>query len=276
MNKKRSSSTLSAIDDHVEAGTDFEKQGFKKFKRPLPNHLDYFFNIYPIQPIDQAKFLPFDFKKVFFKKNDALRTWCTYDLNEGKLYCSVCLAFATENNTFTIGFNDWRHVHQRMKEHESSKNHDRCSEAYFIHIQKKDIGNLLFVNQKRLQREEVKKCRQVLDRIINVIKLIGKRGLSIRGKSNEAAYLLNNEFLDHGNFLELIILISKYDVVLNEHLNKVIKKSKKNHDNDSKGRGNLVTFLSHFTIDNIISIISNLIKSTITKKVNEANMFSVL
>jgi hypothetical protein len=38
----------------------------------------------------------------------------------------------------------------------------------------------------------------------------------------------------------------------------------------------LVTFLSHYTIDNIISIISNLIKSTITKKVNEANMFSVL
>jgi len=89
----------------------------------------------------------------------------------------------------------------------------------------------------------VKKCRQVLDRIINVIKLIRKHALSIRGKSNEAAYLLNNEFLDHGNFLELIILLSKYDVVLNEHLNKVIKKSQKNHDNDSKGRGNLVTFL---------------------------------
>lgn len=55
----------------------------------------------------------------------------------------------------------------------------------------------------------MKKCRQVLNRIINVIKLIGKRGLSIRGKSNEATYLLNNTFLDHGNFLELIILLSK-------------------------------------------------------------------
>jgi hypothetical protein len=122
----------------------------------------------------------------------------------------------------------------------------------------------------------VKKCHQVLDQIIKVIKLIGKREISIRGKSNEAAYLLNNEFLDHGNFLELIVSLSKYDVVLNEHLNKVIKKSQKNHDNDSKGRGNLVTFLSHYIMDNIIIIISNLIKSTITKKVNEANMFLVL
>lgn len=141
---------------------------------------------------------------------------------------------------------------------------------------KRDIGNLLFVNQKRLKREEVKKCRQVLDRIINIIKVLGKCGLSIRGKSNEAAYLLNNESLDHGSFLELIILLSKYDVVLNEHLNKIIKKSEKNHNRKSKGRGNLVTFLSHYSVDNIITIISNMIKSTITTKVKEANMFSVL
>ncbi|CAI6368942.1 unnamed protein product [Macrosiphum euphorbiae] len=161
-------------------------------------------------------------------------------------------------NSFTTGLNDWRHVHQRIKEHENN------------------IGNLLFDNQNRLQREEVKKCRQVLDQIINVIKLIGKCGLSIRGKRNEAAYLLNNESVDHGNFLELIILLSKYYVVLNEHLNSVKKKSENQHNRNSKGRGNLVTFLSHYTTDNIINIISNLIKSTISKKIKEANMFSVL
>ncbi|KAL4107590.1 hypothetical protein QTP88_017915 [Uroleucon formosanum] len=94
--------------------------------------------------------------------------------------------------------------------------------------------------------------------------------------NNASVSNVHNQEQDHGNFLELIILLSKYDVVLNEHLNKVMRKSQKNHDNDSKGRGNLVTFLSHYTIDNIITIISNLIKSTITKKVNEANMFSVL
>ncbi|XP_025408742.1 uncharacterized protein LOC112682380 isoform X2 [Sipha flava] len=68
LNKKQPNSTISVIDDHVEASIDFEKQGFEKFKRPLPNHLDYFFNVHPIQPIDQAKFFPFDYKKVFFKK----------------------------------------------------------------------------------------------------------------------------------------------------------------------------------------------------------------
>jgi len=278
-NKIESSSTLCVINKNnndIGIGIQFEEQGFKNYKKPIPLHINHFFSVHPIQPSDNATILPFDSKKVFFKNNNMNRIWCTYDVQENKLYCSVCLAFTTEMNTFTTGLNDWRHVHQRIKEHENSKNHNFCSEAYLLHFQKKDIGNLLFVNQNRLQREEVKKCRQVLDRIINVIKLIGKCGLSIRGKRNEAAYLLNNESVDHGNFLELIILLSKYDVVLNEHLNSVIKKSEKQHNRNSKGRGNLVTFLSHYTTDNIINIISNLIKSTISKKIKEANIFSVL
>eukprot|EP00102_Acyrthosiphon_pisum_P019919 XP_016657129.1 PREDICTED: zinc finger MYM-type protein 1-like [Acyrthosiphon pisum] len=241
-NEIEPSSTLCVINKNnndIGIGIQFEEQGFKNFKKPIPLHINHFFSVHPIQPSDNATILPFDSKKVFFKNNNMNRIWCTYDVQENKLYCSVCLAFTTEMNTFTRGLNDWRHVHQRIKEHENSKNHNFCSEAYFLHFQKKDIGNLLFVNQNRLQREEVKKCRQVLDRIINVIKLIGKCGLSIRGKRNEAAYLLNNESVDHGNFLELIILLSKYDVVLNEHLNSVIKKSEKQHNCNSKGRGNL-------------------------------------
>lgn len=66
-----------------------------------------------------------------------------------------------------------------------------------MYFQKRDVGSSLFINQKRIQREEVKKTRQIVDRIINVIKLIGKRGLSIRGKSHEFAYFLEDESLDH-------------------------------------------------------------------------------
>ncbi|KAL4097464.1 hypothetical protein QTP88_022246 [Uroleucon formosanum] len=199
-NEIEPSSTLCVINKNnndIGIGIQFEQQGFKNFKKPIPLRINHFFSVHPIQPSDNATILPFDSKKVFFKNNNMNRIWCTYDVQENKLYCSVCLAFTTEMNTFTTGLNDRRHVHQRIKEHENSKNHNFCSEAYFLHFHKKDIGNLLFVNQNRLQREEVKKRRQVLDRIINVIKLIGKCGLSIRGKRNEAAYLLNNESVDH-------------------------------------------------------------------------------
>jgi len=61
-----------------------------------------------------------------------------------------------------------------------------------------------------------------------VCKALEKRGLSVRRKRNEAAYFLKNPTLDHGTFLEMIILISKYDTVLNEHINNIINKSEKN------------------------------------------------
>ncbi len=39
-----------------------------------------------------------------------------------------------------------------------------------------------------------------MERIIDVMKLIGKRGLSHRGKQVEAAYTLDDNTIDHGNF----------------------------------------------------------------------------
>ncbi len=51
----------------------------------------------------------------------------------------------------------------------------------------------------------------MLERVVDVVKVIGKRGLSYRGSQSEAAYTLEDISVDHGNFLELILLISKYD-----------------------------------------------------------------
>jgi len=67
-------------------------------------------------------------------------------------------------------------------------------------------------------------------RNIDIIKLIGKRGLSDRNRNTEAAYTLNDTSLDHCNFLEIILLLSKYDEVIKCHLDKVIKKSTKSHN----------------------------------------------
>jgi len=74
---------------------------------------------------------------------------------------------------------------------------------------------------------ERKKNRQIFERIIAVIKLIGKRGLSYRSKRNEAAYSLNHHNLCHGNFLEIMILLSKYDPIICKHFNIIINKSEK-------------------------------------------------
>lgn len=68
-----------------------------------------------------------------------------------------------------------------------------------------------------------------MERIIETIKTIGKRGLSFRGKRHEAAYSLTDETLDHGTFLEMLILLGKFDPILKNHLDYVVLKSKKAH-----------------------------------------------
>lgn len=85
----------------------------------------------------------------------------------------------------------------------------------------------------------------MLERIIDIVKFIGKRGLSFRGVIQEAAYTLDDSISDHGNFLELVILLGKYDACLKEHLTHCIKKSKKHLKPGTKrrGRGSLITYL---------------------------------
>lgn len=245
------------------------------FIKPKPTGLKYFFKVHPIQPCNDST-LPFNSIKAFIRKNKTVRTWCTYDKSNKKMFCSVCLAFSVETNPFVCGMTDWKHIYQRITEHENSKSHVQCCEAYFMHCHQKDIGSLLNSNQMHLHREEVKRNRQILERIIEVIKIIGKRGLSVRAKRNEAAYFLKDPALDHGTFLEMIMLLSKYDAVLNEHLNTIISKSENNHLKGSKGRGNFVTFLSHYSIDIITSTISLIIKQIISEQISIAGMFSVL
>ena len=126
-----------------------------------------------------------------------------------------------------------------------------------------------------IRKKEIENRRQVLFRIIDIIKLIGKRGLSYRGKTNEAIYTLDNPTLDHGNFLEMILLMSKYDPVLKAHLEKAIKSSTKSHDSGSKQGGGHISFLSKTTVNHIIEIISEIIKSSISEEIIKAGMYSV-
>ncbi|XP_047205119.1 zinc finger MYM-type protein 6-like [Girardinichthys multiradiatus] len=131
-------------------------------------------------------------------------------------------------------------------------------------------------HQMFLCKVQVRKRHQMLELIINVVNLIGKRGLGSRGSQSEAAYMLKDDTVDHGNFLEMIVLLSKYDFCLKEDLTICIKNSKKLHQSGSRGgRGFLVTFLSKATINNIIKTIQHIMKTTIASQVQESGMFSV-
>lgn len=80
-------------------------------------------------------------------------------------------------------------------------------------------------------------------RIVDIVLLIEKRELSNRGKDNKTAYILDYASLDHGSFLEIIILLSKYDQVIKLNIVKVIEQSTKSHNSGSKQGGGNTTFL---------------------------------
>lgn len=170
---------------------------------------------------------------------------------------------------------DWKHIHQRIEEHEKSETHRDSADDYFLKIQKADVKSLLTGNQMSLHAEQVKKKRQVMERIVDVVKVIGKCGLSYRGDKEEAGYSLENIAVNHGNVLEWILLLSRYDICLQQHVNTCIENSKKQHETGAKGRGALVTLLSKETINKVVDVISQLIKVTIADEVRQAGMFSV-
>ncbi len=146
----------------------------------------------------------------------------------------------------------------------------------FFKCSKADISNLLGARQLTAHRDQVKRRRQVLERVVEVVKVIGKRGLSYRQEENEAAYTLDINSIDHGHFLEMIILLGKYDVCLKEHLGNFIEKSKTLHaSSGSRGRGSLITLLSKTTVNSVIDTICNLIQENISTDIKKAGMFSV-
>lgn len=88
--------------------------------------------------------------------------------------------------------------------------------------------------------------------------------------------MLENRTINRGNFLELLLCWSKFDVILEKHIKIAINNSKKRKEKSSNvGRGSLVTFLSKTTVNTIIHIISQIIQNEI-RKVQDTTFFSIL
>ncbi|CAH0549851.1 unnamed protein product [Brassicogethes aeneus] len=253
------------------------------FKRPTKEELGFFFEYHPKIPNkNEAHSLPFNVENVFKRSpTEGERKWISFNDKNNSLFCCVCLAFSgiNEKNIFTQGMSDWRHVYQRINEHEISNQHTNSVTSYFRFVANKCINKLLCDSEiLKKKQSKITQNREVVHRVIDVIKLISKRGLSYRGKTNEAAYTLDseNEHKDHGTFLEIILLLSKYDIVLKNHLDSAIEISKKNEEKGIKNRtGNFVTFISKTTVNMLISIITTDIKKLIFEQIKSSGMFSL-
>ena len=111
-----------------------------------------------------------------------------------------------------------KNLNSRILTHENSSEHLKAVNAYFTRDKSMDIVSTLFRSHKSYHNTMVENYRKVLEREIDVLKLIGKRGLSYRGKHNEESSSFGVENLDRGNFLEILFLLSKCDAILNIYI----------------------------------------------------------
>ncbi|XP_021980290.1 uncharacterized protein LOC110876423 [Helianthus annuus] len=131
--------------------------------------------------------------------------------------------------------------------------------------------NKLFEMRERLEcnktidkvaYEQFKKERdywkEVIFRIIVLVKFLAKHGLAFRG-SNEKLYQHSN-----GNFLGLVEMLEEFDPIMKEHVRRIMSDELHVH------------YLGHNIQNELIQLLSHHVKTEIIKKIKQAKYYFII
>ncbi|KAL6279096.1 hypothetical protein ACE6H2_015977 [Prunus campanulata] len=146
------------------------------------------------------------------------RKWLVYSKDLDKVYCFCCKLFKSvkiRSLSKNEGLNDWKCLSERLKQHETSSEHINNMRTW-IDMQIRLKKNETIDKELQVQiKKEKEHWKLVLVRIISVVRCLAKRNLAFHGE-NEKIYQDNN-----GKFLGLLELITKCDLVLQEHFRRI-------------------------------------------------------
>ncbi|XP_020888411.1 zinc finger MYM-type protein 1-like [Arabidopsis lyrata subsp. lyrata] len=156
------------------------------------------------------------------------------------------------------GYDDWRNASQRLKKHETAHHHIVCMTQWMeleVRLQK---NKTIDKHMQEAIKKEKKHWRDVMLRIIGVVKTLAERNLAFRGGNEK----VNDP--NCGNFLAFIRMIGGFDSVMKEHIRRINNGEIYHH------------FLSHKIQNELIELLANEVKLMILKKIQDAKYFSVI
>lgn len=160
-------------------------------------------------------------------------------------------AFASRN-----GYNDWRHLSDRIKSHEHSIQHMENYAKWKDFANRVEAEKTVDSELSTEFREEKKRLREVFKRIISFVLFFASQNIAFRGKSSNIHDPTNH----NGNFNQLVKTVSTFDHVLEEYWQKSGK----------------VHYLSPQTQNELIKIIGSKVRKQILEWVRKSKYFSII
>jgi len=193
------------------------------------------------------------YTRILPNKESCDRDWLVYSKELDKMFCFCCKIFKqgnrqSQSTLANDGFKDWKHAIDRLKMHEASLEHLQSMNDWF------EMRERLRCNETidKVAFEQFKKERdywkQVIFRIIQLVKFLAKCGLAFRG-THEKLYENNN-----GNFLALIEMLETFDPIMREHVRRIMSDELHAH------------YLGHRIQNEIILLLAREIKKEIIKQ----------
>ncbi|XP_050065250.1 zinc finger MYM-type protein 1-like [Aphis gossypii] len=183
------------------------------------------------------------------------RTFLVYSESKGSIFCAPCYLFGGTTSFATVGFSDWKKGEEKIKRHENSKNHKLCV------IKMKERGEVLNLIDQKLKYQvetEISYWKNVLTRVVAVVKSLSSRGLSFRGDDDHFGSVHN------GNFMMSLELIAQFDSFLAQHIEKF--------GNKEKGS---TSYLYFNIYEQFISIMADNVLQQMVKEIKEAKYFYI-